>query len=419
MIQQFTTKKDIITGFANAMNLIEPDIQHHHERVSYFAYRLAREMNMSKQQSQRAFIGALLHDIGNTVNHSNMSFSDLELTPYKASKAGASILKLLPSTTPFAESIRDSLTPLTRLKGIAGKLSAPHQIGQIIYIADNTVHLMDDSQPILNQIPSIKTTIHDKYEKKYNSEVLAAFDKVCDYEAVWLNMLYQPERFIDIITDNRYLSLDETVDLAGVMSKVIDFRSPFTAMHSAGVAATAVALAEKVGMSDDECKIMRIAGYLHDVGKMKIPSEILEKPGKLTDEEFNIMKEHAYYTYIILKDISGFKQVTEWAALHHEKLHGKGYPFHYAKDELSLGSRIMTVADIFSALAEDRPYRKGMDKDRVISILREDASRGALTGSVVELLISNYDDINEHRNTESMAASKKYRESLALIKSET
>lgn len=418
MIQQFTTKKDIITGFANAMNLIEPTIQHHHERVSYFAYRLAKEMGMSGQQCQRVFIGALLHDIGNTVNHNNMSFSDLELTPYKASKVGASILKLLPSTTPFAESIRESITPLTPLKSIAGKLSATHQIGQIIYIADKTVHLLDDSQPVLNQIDSIKGTIHDTYEKKCSSDVIAAFDSVCAFEAVWMDMVYQPERFIDIIADNRYLSLDETVDLAEVMSKVIDFRSPFTAMHSAGVAATAVALAEKVGMSDDECKIMRIAGYLHDVGKMKIPSEILEKPGKLTDEEFNIMKEHAYYTYIILKDISGFKQVTEWAAFHHEKLHGKGYPFHYAKDELSLGSRIMTVADIFSALAEDRPYRKGMDKDRVISILREDTSKGALTDSIVELLISNYDEINERRDTESMAASKKYRESLSLIRAE-
>ena len=161
-------------------------------------------------------------------------------------------------------------------------------------------------------------------------------------------------------------------------------------------------------MSEQECKYMRIAGLLHDIGKMKVPKEILEKPGKLTDEEFNIIKEHAYYTHLILSDISGFEQVTQWAAYHHEKLAGNGYPFHLAEDEIPFGSRIMAVADVFSAITEERPYRKGMDREKVIEVLRGDAARGALSGKIVELLVDNFDMINEKRDAASRKASRRY-----------
>ena len=250
-------------------------------------------------------------------------------------------------------------------------------------------------------------------ENEFCPEVLESFETLCKRESVWMDVMYRPQLFLELIQDNRWVTLDETVKLTEFMSKIIDFRSPFTAMHSAGVAATAVALAELLGMSSDECKMMRIAGYVHDIGKLKIPDEILEKPGKLTDEEFNIMKEHAYYTWILLKDVKGFEQIAPWAAFHHEKLNGNGYPFHLTEGELHLGSRIMTIADIFSAITEDRPYRKSMEKEKVIAILLEDTGRGLLSESLVDLLIDHYDSINARRDAESKAASKKYQESLS------
>ena len=198
------------------------------------------------------------------------------------------------------------------------------------------------------------------------------------------------------------------------MSKLVDFRSPFTAMHSAGVAASAECLAELMGMSEEECLMMRVAGYLHDLGKLKVPNELLEKPGKLTEEEFNIVKEHAYYTYALLKDVGGFEQIALWAALHHEKLTGGGYPFHLSGAKLPLGSRIMAVADIFSAVTEDRPYRRGMEKERVIAVLRENAEQGLTSAPVTELLIGHYDEINRRRDQESREASQKYQESLKV-----
>ncbi len=413
MIRQFTTKRDIISAFANTMNLVSPELQDHHEKVSYLAYRLAEALDMDEKHRMMAFAGGLLHDIGGVLKQGNISLSDLEMSAGQVAAVGASILKTFPLTSPFAPVVRESQTPWRRLKGIHTDLKVTHQIGQIVHLADAVSLLLNSESPVLNQIGQVQQMIRCGGESVFSPEVLAAFDRLCSHEAVWMDMIYRPQFFLDLIQENRWITLDETVILTEFMSKIIDFRSPFTAMHSAGVATTAVALAELVGMSEDECKMMRIAGHLHDLGKLKIPDEILEKPGKLTDEEFNIMKEHAYYTWFLLKDVGGFEQISAWAALHHEKLNGSGYPFHLSESELSLGSRIMTVADIFSALTEERPYRKSMEKGRVVTIIREDAHRGLLSNSIVDLLIEHYEEINERRAAESKAASKKYQEILA------
>ena len=159
--------------------------------------------------------------------------------------------------------------------------------------------------------------------------------------------------------------------------------------------------------------MLQIAGNLHDVGKLKIPRSILEKPGKLTEREFNVMKEHAYSTFLLLSGIRGLEQVSGWASLHHEKLNGCGYPFRLKGERIPLGSRIMAVADVFSAVTEDRPYRKGMDRSAALEALRGDAARGALAPTLVELLAGNYEEINARRSAASEAAGQRYRESLA------
>jgi HD-GYP domain-containing protein (c-di-GMP phosphodiesterase class II) len=139
--------------------------------------------------------------------------------------------------------------------------------------------------------------------------------------------------------------------------------------------------------------LMEVAGNLHDIGKLAIPNSILEKPGKLTKEEMAVMKSHTYFTYSIINTIGGLQEIAEWAAYHHEKLDNSGYPFRCKEADLSTGARIMMVADIFTALAEDRPYRKGMDKDGVVRVLKEFSDRKQLDSRIVNLLIENYNEI--------------------------
>ncbi|MBR6512799.1 MAG: HD domain-containing protein, partial [Clostridia bacterium] len=142
--------------------------------------------------------------------------------------------------------------------------------------------------------------------------------------------------------------------------------------------------------------------------KLKVPTAILEKNGRLTDEEFDVIKEHVFYTYQIVSKVDGCEEIAEWAGYHHEKLNGKGYPFGLTEEQIPLGTRIMTVADIFSAITEVRPYRKGMPKEKVIEVMRENVERGEISEYLVEILIAHYDEIDAVRAESSREAGRRY-----------
>lgn len=411
----FTTMRSLARTFANAMNLISPEVENHHERVAYFAVRLAEARGMSEREKRLTFYAALLHDVGSVMTEGSPNLLELELRPGDLANASAMLLRMLPATVSVAEIVKDAQSPWKKLARLPGLLRTPGQIAQIVHLSDAVSLLLREDQPILNQVAFIRECLQ-RQSGEFSPEVLAAFDAVSSQEALWMDLMYRPQLFLEHLPDDRPVSLQEALRLTELVSRVIDFRSPFTAMHSAGVAATAESLAELAGMSEEECLMMRIAGNLHDIGKLKIPKSILEKPGKLTDEEFNVMKEHAYYTYVLLKDMEGFEQITRWAAFHHEKLNGSGYPFRLQEHSIPLGSRVMAVADVFSAITEDRPYRKGMEKERALEVLRQDAARGALSSMLVELLIVHYDTINAKREEASRQASKRYQESLKQMR---
>ena len=102
-----------------------------------------------------------------------------------------------------------------------------------------------------------------------------------------------------------------------------------------------------------------LAGALHDIGKLMIQNSILKKPARLTDEEYLVMKNHAFYTHEILKNLKGMRDITDWASHHHEKLNGEGYPLGLTAKQLTLEERLMTCVDIYQALTEERPYKNG------------------------------------------------------------
>ncbi len=130
------------------------------------------------------------------------------------------------------------------------------------------------------------------------------------------------------------LDLDDVERFASIISTIIDFRSSFMASHSRGVAACAGALSKPIGFSEPDCRLMRVAGYLHDLGKFAVTSEILEKPSPLARREKDAIVKHAYYTYRVLETVRGFDFINAWASFHHERPDGQGYPFRMKKDEL-------------------------------------------------------------------------------------
>jgi putative nucleotidyltransferase with HDIG domain len=180
---------------------------------------------------------------------------------------------------------------------------------------------------------------------------------------------------------------DAVDNICVAFAEVIDAKSPFTYRHSSGVADAALEIARWLGMSARQMKLLRRAALLHDIGKLSVSNSILEKPAKLTTEEWKVVRDHPYYTLEILKRIPGFEGLSEDAAAHHERLDGSGYWRGFEAGQLSLSARILAVADVFDALHAKRPYRDSLPIEKVFSIMREDAPR-ALDPQCLEALIA-------------------------------
>jgi HD-GYP domain-containing protein (c-di-GMP phosphodiesterase class II) len=150
------------------------------------------------------------------------------------------------------------------------------------------------------------------------------------------------------------------------MAKILDARDPHTSQHSTRVTNFSLAMSNILKLPDDEKDVLYIAASLHDIGKVGIPDSILLKPGRLTDEEFMIIKRHPDIGADILKPIPPMSRETEVIRYHHERYDGKGYPAGIGGEEIPLLSRIITLADSYDAMTSDRPYRKGLPIDKAI-----------------------------------------------------
>lgn len=177
-------------------------------------------------------------------------------------------------------------------------------------------------------------------------------------------------------TERSLAATPERLDLvARAFAEVIDAKSPFTFRHSERVAEVAAAMGEHVGFDAGARRDIMRAGLLHDIGKLGISSRILDKRSHLTNAEFAEIKRHPKLTYDILSRVGPFRKIARTAANHHERLDGSGYPHKLTAGELDLPSPILAVADIYDALARERPYREAMPQEQVMEILRKE--RGA------------------------------------------
>ncbi|MFD2205459.1 HD-GYP domain-containing protein [Kiloniella antarctica] len=207
----------------------------------------------------------------------------------------------------------------------------------------------------------------------FEPEMVSAFERVALRPEFWeelnnedlqnsIHNLVLPKH--DVTVDEDYLD-----NIAAAFAKVIDAKSPFTNGHSERVMGYSDLIAQKMGLSESKRRWLKRAALLHDIGKLGISNSILDKPGKLTDEEFAMIKMHPVYSVNILKNISAFSDISPIAGGHHERLDGKGYPYGLTDNEIDMDIRIVTVADIFDALTADRPYRAAMPMEKAISIM--------------------------------------------------
>lgn len=388
-------------------DLVDSQLTGHHRRVAYIAGRIAEELGLTTQERDEMVLAGLVHDVGALSTQDRVDIFDFKgINGGIHAEKGYKLLSILESFKDVAVHVRyhhirwDEYPKQEEMLG-----------GNILYLADRVDVLAQQQRNILLKSEEIRTQIIEERGKMFNPKVVEAFMRISKNEAFWLDsmsaMILAPrcEYYKNIA-----FTEDVMIQMGLFFSQIIDFRCRFTATHSSGIAAVASELAKLRAYSQYECTLMRFAGFVHDIGKLAVPIEIIEKPDKLTDEEYSIMKIHPYYTYQILSHIEGIGKVKEWAAYHHENIKGTGYPFGIQDSGLDEGCKIMKVADIFTALTEERPYREPMKSEKVLEIFKrvEQDEEDEEFSCLVEVLKQNYDNLVAIREAAQRDAIRRY-----------
>jgi len=180
-------------------------------------------------------------------------------------------------------------------------------------------------------------------------------------------MTDQIERFIGDLQKSAQENRELFIGTVKGLAAAIDGKDPYTRGHSERVSRFSMAIAQRLGLSDEEIEKIRISALLHDVGKIAIDDHILKKPAALTDEEYEIMKKHPQKGYKIMSQIPAMKEFLPGMYMHHEMVNGKGYPQGLKGDEIPMMGKIVAVADTFDAMTTDRPYQKAMQFDDALA----------------------------------------------------
>ena len=200
------------------------------------------------------------------------------------------------------------------------------------------------------------------------TEILVSFIDVSERKAAELKLAEEQKRSLEQL--QRSLS-----SIVEVVSRVVETRDPYTAGHELRVSELAVSIAQDMGMTPRDIEDIRIAGLVHDVGKISVPAEILSKPGRLTPIEFQLIKNHPESGFEILSSADVDVAITEMVHQHHERCDGSGYPQGLGEEETLVGARVLAVADVVEAMISHRPYRPGLGLD----VALDEIQRGAGT----------------------------------------
>ena len=240
----------------------------------------------------------------------------------------------------FSQDEDGGFLPLLRQEGFTGYLGTPIESKGGAPIGAMALYLTKPHRYSRNDIDFFKTMA---------SQVAIALDR---------------EQYIDRIHEMNFESVYSLV-------QAIEMRDPYTRGHSLQVAKLAGAIAEAIGFTGRDLELVKFAGLLHDVGKIAVPECILQKPTFLTHDEWKVIQLHPKQSAMIIDPIKGLRQIRDWILYHHERWDGRGYPNNIKGERIPIQSRIISVCDTYSAMTEDRPYRKGLSDEEARREIRK------------------------------------------------
>ncbi len=388
-----------VYALSDALDLVGVDEVQHGKRVGFMALECGHRLGWDQHELDAILHAGLLHDCGvsTTTEHRYL----VEELDWENSQEHCLLgEQLLGEFTPLAklapvihyhhthweQMLAEGVEPFTaRMANLiflvdrADALAAPHYGGDLMLARD-----------------AIRQQLRDLSGTFFDPELIEVFLDTSASEAFWYSL--EPrhiEHFLwRMVRSNHPVSIgmEDLRQFAALFARVVDAKSRYTWEHSEGVARLARQLAEWNGMPSRTCDLIEVAGLLHDLGKLQVPDEVLDKPGSLDSAERTLITRHSFETYQILNRIPGLEEVAKWAAYHHETLDGAGYPFHRHDNELPPEARIIAVADIFQALSQQRPYRDSLSSVEILHDLQERVSEQLLDGDVVALVAGHLDE---------------------------
>jgi putative nucleotidyltransferase with HDIG domain len=420
---------EIISGLAYALDLSQGQAGGHAVRSCIFGMRIAREIGLPTAMQADLYYALLLKDAGcsscASKMYSLMGTNDLEakrdirLTDW--TRMGWDSLQYaithVHTHAPFVERVRrlfqaavtqkQSRKTLIQIRcdrgaQIARMLGFGQEVSDTIYAGDELWNgegfprgLRGQEIPITSRVLNLaqsfevfwrmrgpsaaEAMIRQRNGRWFDPDLVRALQSAMKRESFWSGLSAEEcqTTVVSLEPQERVLPLDEARldSICLGLADMIDAKTPFTYRHSSGVADTALRIAETLSLDPDQKRFLRRAALLHDVGKLCVPNTILEKPGKLTAEEWEVVKQHPARTLEILERVPGFSELSQVAAAHHEKLDGSGYFRGWTAEQLSLEARILVVADIFDALAARRPYRDALPTEQVLLMMQADAPK--------------------------------------------
>lgn len=407
--------KELAVPIIKAIDSCNYLLKSHHRRTAVIAYHIGKKMGLEHDQLFTLVISAAVHDVGAlSVQERDLLVREDVQNPRPHCDMGS---KMLSSFAPFAEVARVIKHHHIRY---AASLDMPEGEvlleSHILHLADRVDIVINPDIFVLKQKSAVVEKIRTNVGTVFHPQVFEAFMAAAVPDIFWIEInnleLDQLFRRVDSSL-NFTLTIDNILEFALTISRIIDFRSHFTASHSYTVANLACELGKIFGFSQERCLKLKISGYLHDIGKIGIDPGLIEKNGPLTDDEFDLVKLHTYYTGQILSSLSiseWFNEIVVWAQNHHEKTDGSGYPYSLQEENLDTGSKILAFSDIIAALMEDRPYRKRLPIDTAFEIIREKLAT-KISPEMFEVITRHRQKINDiveqsHRNVLSTYSSE-------------
>ena len=377
-----------------------PSFINHNLRVAYICSKIAELMDLPADRLKVLIQASMIHDIGfvftRCVCPFNCGLEDIEqLTLFEHSELGAWIagqMSFLDDPQRISEIImyhhidyQEGLSESVPTEAFIIKVANNLDFIQIDY--DIPLLFRDEMIQRLKKV-KVPPEVRESAVEMVQGAPLYFWSELRQANASVLDYLKNLSRWEEIV-----LNLDTLQEIGRVLLNLIDFRSPITSTHSTRVAAVASFLNQRLDEPLYIQKISEVAGYLHDIGKLVVPLDILEKPSSLTKREYILVQTHAYYTYLFLKKANIKGRLMNMASFHHERLDGSGYPFGLKKEHLTIPERVMEVADVTAALSESRPYKRALSKKEVLDILKDEVSAGKLCGQLVDMVAREFGNI--------------------------